>query len=639
MYHKNSSGDIDYSHEYSPVNTDASGGFFVAVEGNPFDPFSWNYWEFLIWGWNRVAIKMEMCNGQTLCMSDIEYIDNHAYVELTYPARITQRIRVKDSITKNPIAGALVTYIDGFNDYTAKLTDVGGLAEWTDAHPLLITIFVTGTNDAFPYTGRAISIDRRGNDMLNACWWETEELMDPIITSAFVHFDKRNYHPEETINLSFDTLGTTNCKIRLYDRSSNLLLEVPLGMQTQSPPVVKYLIPLSVAYGYWTAKLVDSSSNEMANDFAFVGTKGILSYDISKLCTDKKLNIGFSGIDPVFKPGAQPNNMKIQLYDGANHLLGTYNVLTASGAATYTLSGTESMSDKWTAKLIDQWNNVVYIERISVFSCIQTILGRVSRVNGNPVKSCKVTIDLTFMGFGVFQVTTDATGGFKFTGLPPFPTTDIKFYKSGYLKKVGQVSLSEDELKSLNTKIEGLIKGAVTDEENKPVGNAYVILEGGGDLMEVVETTRDDGNYDLPPKATGYQTLRFMKNNFNVSEEDMTIADISENALQTVKNMQLVRRALDLFDANFKRTNVAYETSLVQLDQIDIQNIQAGMMELTNSGQKIALIQAIAGAGQSQNVGIPGLLYETGDVTCEYYGDDENGKPIIRCSYTNRLEI
>jgi hypothetical protein len=61
------------------------------------------------------------------------------------------------------------------------------------------------------------------------------------------------------------------------------------------------------------------------------------------------------------------------------------------------------------------------------------------------------------------------------------------------------------------------------------------------------------------------------------------------------------------------------------------------MMELTDSDQKIALIEIATGAGESHGTGPGGD--DDGDVSCEYYGDDENGKPIIRCSYVNRLSI
>jgi hypothetical protein len=149
--------------------------------------------------------------------------------------------------------------------------------------------------------------------------------------------------------------------------------------------------------------------------------------------------------------------------------------------------------------------------------------------------------------------------------------------------------------------------------------------------------SRDDGYYDIPPRATGMQSLRFMKNSFNVVEDPIDITEISENALQKIQDQKLTRRALELFDANFKPTNIAYETSLVQLDQVDIPNIQAGLMEMTDSGQKIALVEVSGGAGNTHGTGIGG--YDDGDVVCEYYGNDENGNPIIKCSYVDRLKI
>jgi hypothetical protein len=400
---------------------------------------------------------------------------------------------------------------------------------------------------------------------------------------------------------------------------------------------VDYTIPSRIFYGIYVAQLLDQGDIGLASAWVYVGTKGNVSHDISKLCTDKLVLINYDNIDPIFKPGIPPNNMKVELYDGTKDLIGTWIVQNGGGTFSYTVLGTEYIQKPWVVKLIDQWGNLVDADSISVFGCKQTILGRVRRPNGNPVKLCWETLDLGFMGFGVIKVQTDTEGRFTFTKIPPFPETDLKSYKPRYMKNITQVSLGEDELRMVDITLEGLLKGVVTDEENKPVANAYVILEGGDTIYDVVDMTRDDGNYDVPPLTTGPQKLRFMKNNFNVEEITINIPEISENALQTIKDRQLTRRALELFDANFRKTNVAFETSLVQLDQVDIQNIPAGIMELTNSGQKIALIEVIAGGGGSHNTGIG--PYGEGDVSCEYYGDDENGVPIIRCSYVNRLTI
>lgn len=634
MYYEDPDGNIRYFYAYPPVYSSSSGYYGVDVSTNPFSIFSYDYWLY-VWygGWNRIAITAQACNGQQTCLSSIVH-NVCTYAKISMAPHHTHKLIFKDSATGEYLTGVKATYYDGYESLPALESGGGSSVQWNDADPVLITHVITKDG----YRIRTPIIDHRGIDVSSECYTETDVLMDKLLSIDTIIFDKLRYHPQDKMEISYNTVYL-NARVKLYDPLHNLVMLYLCGTQTVSPPPVEYQLPASVVYGQWLAVLEDPDGNDVSHATAFVGTQGILSYDISGLCTNKKVNIGFADIDPVFKPGAPPNNMVIQLYDATNHLLGTYSVYASGGTATYTLTGSEDLSDKWTAKLIDQWNNVVDFKRISVFRCNQVIIGRVRRLNGNPVKNCKVTLDLSFMGFGIFQVTTDATGGFKFTGLPPFPNTYVSSYKPGYKKLISEVSLGEDEFKSLHLVLEGLIKGTVTDEESKPVANAYVILEGGGAFYEVVETTRDDGNYDLPPKVTGYQNLRVMKNNFNVEEDSVNIEEISENALQIVKNMQLTRRALDLFDANFKRTNIAFETSLVQLDRIDIANIPAGIMELTNSSQKIALIQAITGAGQSQNVGIPGLLYETGDVTCEYYGDDENGKPIIRCSYTNRLEI
>ncbi|MGB8216193.1 MAG: PKD domain-containing protein [Candidatus Methanoperedens sp.] len=625
-------GDVKYLHTYPAVYSSSSGYYEVDVSSNPFSIFSFDYWEYLWYGgWNRVAITAEACNGQQLCLSGLVH-NVCTYAKIAMHPHHTHKLIFKDSATGEYLSGVKATYYDGFESHSTLESGGGSSVQWSDANPLLIAHVITKDG----YRIRTPIIDHRGINVRSECYKETEVLMDKIVTAAFISFDKSRYYPEDVMEISYDSMSVPNCKVKLYDAVHNLVMINLRNGYTNSPPTVNYSLPTTVGYGQWLSVLEDADGNELAHAAASVGSQGYLSYDTSTRCKDKKIKISWQEIDPVFKVGTPPNNMKIELYDGVNKLLGTYILQTVSGTTTYTLSDTEDLSAKWKAKLIDQWNNLVDISSISVFNCSQVIIGKVRRVNGSPVRNCKVTIDLSFMGFGVFQVTTDATGGFKFAGLPPFPVTYIKSYKPGYKKLISEISLAEDELKLLNLVIEGLVKGTVTDEENNPVANAYVILEG-GDTGDVVEKTQDNGNFDLPPKVTGHQKLRFMKNNFNVEEKSVNVEEISENALQLTKDKQLIRRALELFDANFKKTNVAFESSLVQLDQIDIPNIQAGIMELTDSGQKIALIEIATGAGESQGTGPGGD--DSGDVECEFYGYDENGKAIIRCSYVNRLTI
>jgi hypothetical protein len=513
------------------------------------------------------------------------------------------------------------------------MTDSNGISEWKKAHPILITNILSSDI----YAPQNLVIDRRGIDVLNDCLQETEVLMSPLSLGKEIYFDRAEYHPEDTMHIGFDTDSTANCRVKLFDAHGYLVFDRQLGSQFVSPPTIDYTIPKTVFYGIFVADLVDSGSLHLASAWCFVGTKGRLYHDISKLCTDKLITIGHNDLDPVFKAGVPPNYMKVEFFDGQKESLGVVEAQQANGSFDYTVLGTEDIRKEWLVKLTDQWGNLVDADHIAVFGCKQSILGRVRRMNGNPIRLSNETLDLGFMGFGVVKTQTGDDGRFIMQKIPPFPTTDLQSFKGGYKKVLTPVSLGEDEIKLLDINLEGLLKGTVTDEENKPVANAYVILEGAGSGYEVVELTRDDGQYDVPPKTPGTQNLRFMKNNFNVLEETVVIPLISETTLQAIKDAQLARRALELLEANFMRTNLAYETSLVQLDQIDIPNIPAGIVELSNSGQKIILVEVMAGAGNSVGTG-PGLDAD-GDIQCEYYGNDENGNPIIVCSYVDRLVI
>lgn len=566
MYYLDSAGNIVYLKEYPPVYSAQSGIWGVEVSGNPFSVWSWDYIEFILYGgWNRVSLKVEACNGHIYCKSGIIY-SNGIMVSTKLHHHFKHELVIKDSTTNAYLVGASVTYYDGFLLLETKTTDTNGRVVWTDAHPIYIAHQIVKEG----YRIRAPVIDRRGIDVLWGCWQTTEVLVDKLIDTAFVRLDKTAYSPDEIIHITYDTKFRDNCRIKLYDQRNNLLRDYALLNFTNSPPEVTYAITGSVNYGKWIAKLLDSDGDEIANASANIGTAGVLGYNISKMCTDKTIDITFSSIFPVFKPGPIPHYMRIDLYDAANRIIGTYNVNPASGTWTKSLSGGEDKSGQWKAVLIDQWGYVVNTKHISVFvECNQKIFGHVKRRDGTAVEGATVTTDLRSMGYGTPTAVTNSSGAYTLTGLPPImPFTDVVASKEGFASSVKAVDIEPDQLKTVEFILEGIIKGTVKDIEGTEINAPSVFRISGSSYIFAIYYA---GTYDLecPP---GTLTLKCAKKNFQDYSAILTVS-----ASQITHNITLLRPVPDV-------KLIAVETAEASLDDTDSNAV------FNSSGQDIVVV-------------------------------------------------
>lgn len=565
MYHKDSGGSTRYFHTYSPVYSDSSGYYEVDVGGNPFSPFSFDYWEY-IWygGWNRVAITAEACNGQQVCLSNLTYSEC-TYAKIAMHVHHTHKLIFKDSSTGNYLSEVTATYYDDYESLSTLESGGGSSVQWSNANPLLIAHVLTKNG----YKIRTPIIDHRGINVRNECYKETEVLMDKLVTIAVISFDKSRYYPEEVIEISYDSMFIPDCKVKLYDAGHNLVMIDLRNGYTNSPPTVRYSLQDILSYGQWLAILEDADGNELAHATTSVGTQGDLSYDTSMRCTDKKIKISWQGISPVFKAGPPPNNMKVQMYDGAGILRGGSNVGSAAGFWYYSLTGAENYDTQWKAKLIDQWGYVVDTVSMSVFrECTQAIFGNVRRRDGTPVKGAAITIDLTFMGYGVKTATTNSSGSYTLTGLPPIlPTTDITVSKDGFKSQPIQTTVEPGQIKEVDFVLEGLIKGTVKDIEGTKINTPSVFRGGSSDIPAVYYT----GTYDLECPL-GIITLKCTKKNFQDYSAALTVT-----TSQIIHNIILLRPVPGV-------KLIAVETAEASLDDTDSNAV------FNSSGQDIVVV-------------------------------------------------
>ncbi len=567
MYYKHSDGDIKYSHEYPSSTTDSGGVFGITgVLDNPFPLFSWDYWEFVLYGGlNRASVKVEACNGQSYCQSGIVY-DRNVPIIIRLHHHHTHKLIFKDSATGNLLDGVKATYYDGYDTLATKESGGGNAVQWDDAHPLSITHMLIKEG----YKVRTPIVDHRGIDVSSGCYKVTEALMDRLLTTAVISFSKSRYYPEEVMDISYDSVFVPNCKVKLYDASNNLVKTDQRDSYTSSPPTVKYSLQGALKFGQWLAVLEDADGNELAHATTSVGTQGVLSYDTSMRCTDKKIKISWQGIDPVFKAGPPPNNMKVQVYDGAGILRGEGNVGSAAGFLYYSITGAENYDAQWKAKLMDQWGYTVRTVYMTVFrECTQAVFGHVKRRDGIHVEGVTITMDLTFMGYGVKTAVTNAGGYYTLTGLPPItPLTDITASKSGFKTATSRISIEPSEIKVVDFAIEGMVKGTVKDIEGSQIDAPFVFRTSGSIYIFAVYYA---GIFDLecPP---GIVTMKCTKKNFQDYSAALTVT-----ALQITHNITLLRPIPDV-------KLIAVETAEASLDDTDSNAV------FNSAGQDIVLV-------------------------------------------------
>ncbi len=566
MYYKDSSGDVKYFYTYPPAYSNSSGYYEVDVSSNPFSIFSFDYWEYFWYGgWNRIAITAEACNGQQVCLSNLVH-NVCTYAKIAMHPHHTHKLIFKDSATGNYLSDVTATYYDDYESLSTLESGGGNSVQWSSANPLSITHVLTRNG----YRIRTPIIDHRGINVRSECYKETEVLMDKLVTIAVISFDKSRYYPEEVMEISYDSVFVPDCKVKLYDSGHNLVRIDLRNGYTNSPPTVEYSLQDISLYGQWLAVLEDADGNELAHAAASVGTQGELSYDTSMRCTDKKIKFSWQGIDPVFKAGPLPNYMKIRVYDGAGILRGEGGVGFSTGYWYYSLTGAENYDAQWKAELVDQWGYVVDTVSMSVFrECTQAVFGHVLRRDGTPVEGVTITIDLTFMGYGVKTAMTNGSGSYTLTGLPPIlPLTDITASKDGFKSQSIQTTVEPGQIKEVDLVLEGLIKGTVKDTEGTVINTHSVFRTNGSSYIFAVYYA---GTYDLecPP---GIITLKCTKKNFQDYSAALTVT-----ASQTTHNIILLRPVPDV-------KLIAVETAEASLDDADSNVV------FNSSGQDIVLV-------------------------------------------------
>ena len=598
------SGDIKYSHQYAGIYTSASGLFSVDVKNNPFSLFSWDYWEFIAnGGWNRASVEVTACNWQKATKSDIIY-DNSANVVMYMHHHHTHQLLFKDSEAGALLTNVTATYHDEFENGATKESGEESTVQWTDANPLFITHRCTKDG----YKLKTPIINHKGINVSSGCNRITEVMMDRLLTTAFISFHQSRYYPEEVMLISYDSIFVNNCRIKLYDARNNLVMTSPRGSYTNSPPTVNYSLPCGLNSGQWAAVLEDADGNELAHATASVGTLGSLSYDISMRCTEGKIKILWTGVDPVYKSGPLPNYMKIKLYDGAGTFRGDYNISSTPGYWLYIVTGAENFSAKWKAELIDQWGVTIDTILISVFGeCSQSVFGHVRRRDGTAVGGVNVTTDLSFMGYGTPTATTDSSGYFKLNGLPPImPLADVVASKAGFKDSIIAVDLEPDQFKVVDFILEGMINGSVKDVEGSAINDPFAFI----DATVEVPALYKDGVYDVEC-LPGSVTLKCNKKNFQDYSATVTVG-----STQVLHNIELLRPVpTDRL--------VAVETAEASLDDSDT------VIIFNTSGQDIVAVDqsiietphAFAPWGKYQTMMYVGIRYFAGYTVSSFLSD------------------
>src|SRR3990172_1808346 len=288
-------------------------------------------------------------------------------------------------------------------------------------------------------------------------------------------------------------------------------------------------------------------------------------------CTQSKIQILWQGIDPVFRAGVPHNYMKVRVYDGANILCGEQSIQTATGTWYYTLTGNENFNSQWKARLVDQWGYVVDTVNMSVFKeCKQAIFGHVRRRDGTAVEGATVTTDLSFMGYGILNATTDSVGYYTLKGLPPImPPADVIASKEGFKSSITVVDLEPDQFEIVEFILEGMVRGTVKDVEGTEINSPSILGTVGSDNIFALYHS---GIYDLecPP---GNVTFKCTKKNFKNHTSILTVA-----ASQRSEEHTLIRPVPDV-------KLLAVETAVASLDDLD------NNVVFSNSGQDIVLVE------------------------------------------------
>jgi len=583
---------VDYQHTYSNIYTNSNGIYCL----NPDNPF--NIWEPAYWlfggnklvsgeGWNKVYVTASTCSTSNKIKSDYKSHLDNIYLNHT----LTEAVDVKNENDNSPVEVANVSMYQAHLTAPSQLTSYLGRATFT-VYPENITHHIQKTGYR---TYTPIYTNLKNTDC-QTCGVVNTALLTPLPLdeNAFILFTNKSsigYYPNQSMvmdyNVGYASTGgfRTGAYANILRPDKTLAARIPStgGLEPPnsfyySPPPLGYSPTTVGMRGDWIAQLMDNTGSEIANASVFFGTKGTLGYDTSAYCTEKKITITWSGLDPVNAAGTQSDNyMRIKVYDGNNVLKHTRSYLdmnTSSGSFIYTFSESNDISKPWKVTLTDQWGIIINTKYMNIYSCNQYIFGKILQVNGAPIPDTDILLDLTSYGYGTFPTTSSSTGSYMISGIPPFSSQPLSAAKTGYPTVSINVTVEPNQFLEQNFILGGLLTGTVTDVEGKPIHRAGVWIFG-----KCYGNTDDHGIYNISLTETGIHNLNVIKNNFIINTKSVNLPNLI-TAITT--NFTLTRKSQETYTANFPTTALVSETSGIQCDDLTTSTINI-------SGQQIAL--------------------------------------------------
>ncbi len=601
MYSLNAYSILEYSYTYSSVYTNSSGVYFIGILVNPFNVWDWQYYTFelnkLLYGsgWTHAHIIATTCSSSTVL--DMSWSHSTRAIATMYILHsMTENlhvIRSSDSaVLENASANMYSTYLTAPNG----LTDVTGLIQFT-VYPTNVTHSIQKSGYT-PYT--PIYDLYTGHDCQVCTVSKTASLVAlPAVGGATITFTGESsigYYPSDTMQLNYNVgevtgVYRTGAYIKLFKPDGSLAIRIPesggLEPYVFSPPTKNYTPTTSGMRGMWIASLYDNTNTVIASDSTFFGTKGFLSHDTSSYCSLGQITIYWSNIDPVEMDGSRSSRrMSIEVYNSSGALRYTHEhdpMDFTSGSFTLTITG-EDITNNWRATLTDQWGIVIDTEYIHIVPCNQKLFGNITGRNGIPISGATIGFDLTDMGFGTYSSTSDANGTYMISNFPPFSTHTVTCSKLGYAAETATVTVNTGDFVKQDFVLNGDLNGKVIDSESNPITNATVWITG----ESYIAYTDDMGIYDIPVLTTGSRTLNAIKNNFVLSYQT---ANLTNLAVELVKNFTLSRKAIETYAANLSTSVLVCETAGIQLD--DVNNISIDPFDeviVGSSGQQIAVV-------------------------------------------------